>query len=79
MKRKNNFIWIVILLVVVAMGVYYVGRKHNNTKQKHDKNHINSELNKSKVENNDKNKKEKTVISYEKLLSMYQLKDLSLD
>ncbi|EGT3795925.1 CDD family class D beta-lactamase [Clostridioides difficile] len=59
MKRKNNFIWIVILLVVVAMGVYYVGRKHNNTKQKHDKNHINSELNKSKVENNDKNKKEK--------------------
>ncbi|EMW5440777.1 hypothetical protein AAFB09_002295 [Enterococcus faecalis] len=26
-----------------------------------------------------KNKKEKTVISYEKLLSMYQLKDLSLD
>ncbi|OJT75779.1 hypothetical protein BM530_11520, partial [Clostridioides difficile] len=55
MKRKNNFIWIVILLVVVAMGVYYVGRKHNNTKQKHDKNHINSELNKSKVEN----KKEK--------------------
>ncbi|HDN2399629.1 TPA: CDD family class D beta-lactamase [Clostridioides difficile] len=59
MKRKNNFIWIVILLVVVAMGVYYVGRKHNNTKQKHDKNHINSELNKSKIENNDKNKKEK--------------------
>ncbi|CDT53737.1 hypothetical protein BN1095_550049 [Clostridioides difficile] len=54
MKRKNNFIWIVILLVVVAMGVYYVGRKHNNTKQKHDKNHINSELNKSKVENKKK-------------------------
>ena len=26
-----------------------------------------------------KNKKEKTVISYEKLLSMYQLKDPSLD
>ncbi len=43
------------------MGVYYVGRKHNNTKQKHDKNHINSELNKSKVENNDKNKKKKLI------------------
>ncbi|HAT4375231.1 TPA: CDD family class D beta-lactamase [Clostridioides difficile] len=65
MKRKNNFIWIVILLVVVAMGIYYVGRKHNNTKQKYDKNYINSELNKSKIENNDKNKKEKiNIVDY---------------
>ncbi|MER0281686.1 CDD family class D beta-lactamase [Clostridioides difficile] len=65
MKRKNDFIWIVILLIVIAMGVYYVGKKHNDTKQKNDKTYINSELNNSKTENEDKNKKEKiNIVDY---------------
>lgn len=30
MKRKKNFIWIVILLVGVVMVMYYVGKKYND-------------------------------------------------
>lgn len=59
MKRKKNFIWIAILLVGVVMVMYYVGKKHNDINQKTDKNYIKSELNKSKIENNNKNKKRK--------------------
>lgn len=56
-EKKKNFIWIAILLVGVVMVMYYVGKKHNDINQKTDKNYIKSELNKSKIENNDKNKK----------------------
>lgn len=56
-EKKKNFIWIAILLVGVVMVMYYVGKKHNDINQKTDKNYIKSELNKSKIENNNKNKK----------------------
>lgn len=62
MKRKKNFIWIAILLVGVVMVMYYAVKKHNDINQKTDKNYIKSELNKSKIKNNDKNKKESVNI-----------------
>lgn len=61
MKRKKNFIWIAILLVGVVMVMYYAVKKHNDINQKTDKNYIKSELNKSKIKNNDKNKKKALI------------------
>ncbi|HBG5346042.1 TPA: CDD family class D beta-lactamase [Clostridioides difficile] len=67
MKRKKNFIWIAILLVGAVMVMYYAVKKHNDINQKTDKNYIKSEinksgLNKSKIKNNDNNKKESVNI-----------------